>query len=186
MERITFTPKWLVNEAEPDKSPKFFVKLASILDRDQFDAELDGVHRAAEVPSFRLRDIAIEGLNALLGDEAADLGALVLAQYGGEQLPPDEVARLKTVFDILAEHWPEYRAAREQEARRNRILPTLAFVRWCDGWENLTDKDDAPVDYARDKGAIPDAVLRRISPIVLRAVGVEAYRVQFGQGTAGN
>ncbi len=186
MDRITFTPTWLVDKDEPGKSPRFFLKLASILDRDQFDAELDGVHRAAEVASFQLRDIAIEGLTALLGEEAADLVGLVLAQYGGETLPSDEMARLKTVFDILSEHWPEYRAAREQEARRNRILPTLAFVRWCDGWENLTDKDGKAIEYAREKAAIPDGTLRRISPIVLRAVGLEAYRVQFGQGTAGN
>ena len=186
MERTTFTPKWLVNEAEPDKSPRFFITLATILDRDQFDAELDGVYRAGEVPAFQLRDVAIAGLNALLGEDAPELVGLVLSQYGGEALPPDEMARLKAAFDVLAVHWPEYRAAREQEARRNRVLPTLSFVRWCEGWENVQDKDGTPIEYAREKGVIPDAVLRRINPLVLRAVGVEAYRVQFGMAMAGN
>ena len=186
MERITFTPKWLVNEEEPGKQPRFFLTLATIIDRDQFDAELDGVYRAAEVPNFQLRDIAIEGLNALLGDDAPDLVGLVLAQYGGEVLPADEMAKLKAAFDILAQHWPEYRAAREQEARRNRALPTLAFIRWCEGWENLTDKDGKPVEYAREKGTIPDDLLRRVNPLIMRSVGLEAYRVQYGLSMAGN
>ncbi|HUD30417.1 MAG TPA: hypothetical protein VMQ93_16225 [Novosphingobium sp.] len=173
-------------EASSESVPRFFIKLASIIERDQFDAEMEGTYRAAEIAPFQLRDIAVEGLTALLEDEAGELIDLINAEYGGEKLEAKEGAKLKAAIDVLAELWPAYRTAREQEARRARMVPTLAFMRWCDGWEGLSDRKGVAVEYAREKGVIPDEILRRIDPLVIRVVGLEAYSTQYGQGQAGN
>jgi len=188
LEKISFTPEWLKPKAgeAADSVPVFQIALATVIERDQFDAELEGTYRAGEIARFQLRDVAIEGIEALLGEDGGELVALLQSQYAGEDMSPIEEAKLKTATDILAESWPDYAAAREQEARRNRILPTLAFVRWCHGWDNLSDVHGEPLAYERVKNTIPDAVLRRVPPIMIRSVGVEAYRQQYGQGQAGN
>ncbi len=177
-----FTPEWL-KRGEEETWPRFMLRAGPVLERDQFEAELEGRHRAGTVLPFQLLDVVVTGLRALLGpEEAAPLEELVRAEYGGEELSPADRVVVKGATDALAEHWPEYQAAMEQEARRNAVLPTLAFVRWCQGWENVTDAAGEPVDYVRDAlGRIPDEVLRRVPFTAIRAVGMRAYGLQYGR-----
>ena len=186
-ERISFTPSWLDKAEAPDK-PVYFLRLGSVIERDEFDAMMDGRYRAGEVHRFQLRDIAIAGVRALVDPDDADaLVQLIESEYGGEKLPPAEAAQVKEISDVLAKHWPDYAAAREIEARRNKLLPTLAFMQWCDGWENVADTKGKPLEYARtDKGEIPGDVLRRLVPVQLRVVGIESYSLQFGESDAKN
>jgi hypothetical protein len=185
MDRYSFTPAWL---AERDPAPVFFLRAASILDRDAFEAELEGRYRAGMVPGFLMLDAAIAGVRALVdGDDAEALIELIRAEYGGEKLPPEEQVKVKAATEILAAYWPDYAAGVEQEARRNAVLPTLAFLRWVDGWENLTGKDGEEIDYARSpRDGIADDLLRRIDPSTLRAAGLRAYAVQYGRTEAKN
>lgn len=174
--------------ALPKDPPAFQIQLASITDRDDFEAELDGRWNAAEVQRYELRDLAIGGIRALLdGDDADQLIQLIQSEYGGEKLEPGEAAQVREVFDLLREHWPPYATAAAAEARRNRILPTAAFMRWVTGWQHVIGTDGEPLEYVRDKrGDIPDAVLRKLPPNVIRAVGIEAFRVQYGIGETKN
>ena len=187
LERITFTPKWLA-DAEGEAKPAFSLRAGSVLERDKFEAELEGEHRAGLVLSFQLLEAALGGLQALLEPDAAEpLVALVQSEFGGEDLSPTEKAQVKGATDILAEHWPPYRSLVEQEARRNALLPTLAFVRYCDGWENVKDDDGATVEYGRDKlGQLDASALRSIPFAQIRSAGLEAYKLQYGRHQAKN
>lgn len=191
-----FTPKWL-QTGEPETWPSLRFQMASLLERDQFEAELEGRYRAGQVYSFQLLEIAVTGIRALMpGDDGEALIELVRADYAAQlgdgkaivdALSPMEKTQVNAATDVLAEHWPEYRVAVEQETRRTAILPTLAFMRWCIGWERLTDDQGVEIAYSRDaRGDMPEAALRRIPRLVLRAAGIEAYQRQYGRGAAKN
>lgn len=198
--RQEFTPSW-ARKGKKDARPVYYLRPATVLDRDEFEAELSGRYRAGQVAPHQYRDIAIDGIRALVqGEDADKLVELVQSVHSARQdalaagrmpddaaLSPAERAEMKAVEDILTKHWPDYQAAVEQEAKRNQVLPTLAFMRWCDGWKNVTGEDGKPVDYERDPlGEIPEDVLRRLPRIAMRAAGLEAYYLQYGRGEAKN
>lgn len=195
IERLSWSPAWVKKE-KGAKVPVFFLRPGSVLERDEFEGELEGRYNAAGVLPFQLREIAREGIKALADnpDDAELMIELIERDYtieagqdGAEALSAKDRARMKDVTEILQKHWPDYRAAREQNARHNNYLPTLAFMRWCDGWENVTDSAGEAVPYERDdRGDIPDAVLRRVPAIMMRAAGFEAYQLQYGRAQAKN
>lgn len=202
IETIRFTPPWLVpSDGEKGKKqgkqpapPTFTLRAGSIIERDQFEAELEGRFGAGMVLGFRLLEAAVGGVRALLGEEGIELEELLRAEFAaaassdrGGELSPQEKARLKATTEILARNWPEYAGLVEQEARRNQILPTLAFVQWCAGWENVVDREGAPVVYERGPtGDLPDHLLRRVPFTMIRAAGLEAYALQYGRAHAKN
>ena len=195
IERQSWSPQWVKKE-KGKALPVFFLRPGTVLERDEFEAELEGRYGAAGVLPFQLREIAREGIKALAAspDDAETMIELIERDYaietgqdGAEPLTVKDKARLKDVTEILQKHWPDYRAAREQNSRHNNYLPTLAFMRWCDGWENVTDRDGETVAYERDdRGDIPDAVLRRVPAIMMRGAGFEAYQLQYGRAQAKN
>jgi len=173
-----FTPTWL--DAEDDK-PVFHLRCGTVLERDGFEGELDGRWRAGVVLQFMIEEAAVAGIEALLpGDEGQALIELVRAEAGGEKLSVADQVKFRRAIAVLEEHWPDYRLLVEQEARRNRLLPTLAFVQWCDGWENVKDESGEVVPYERNPlGKIPEEILRRIPFTQIRAAGLEAYARQY-------
>lgn len=202
IETIRFTPPWLVAAkggagAKPKKQasalPVFILRAGSIIERDQFEAELEGRYAAGMVMNFQLLEAAVSGVRALLGEDGGEIEELLRADFaastGGEadQLGAQDRAKLKTATEILTRSWPDYAALVEREAQRNALLPTLAFVRWCEGWENVTDREGQPLAFTRSAlGDVPDAVLRALDFTVLRAAGMEAYRLQYGRSHAKN
>lgn len=192
-ETIPYTPPWLQPaEGEERKAPlpRFDLRLGSIVERDAFDAELEGKWRAKQVPAFLMLEVAVRGLHALLPpDDAAQLEELLRAAHApdAEALGQAELQQVKEAEEILAEHWTEYRLLVEQNARHDRIAPTLAFQRWCAGWDNVMDDAGASIAYERTAlGEIPDATLRRLSPLAIRAAGYRALNLQYGAGEAKN
>ena len=186
---IPFTPVWLRTRKDP---PAFHLRGGSLLDRTAFEARLDGEFRAGEIYGFVLREIRIDGIRNLCSeDDAARLIDLINqadtpSEDGGETLTAEEKALVKGADDILAQHWPEYRAASEQIARRNAMLPTLAFCTFCTGWDNLAD-DAGPIPFARTAlGEIAQESLVRVPHIMLHSAGVEAYRMLYGRGEEKN
>lgn len=195
IETKKWSPGWVKKE-KGVKVPVFHLRPGTVLERDEFEGDLEGRHNAGGVALYVIREIAREGITALADspDDAETMIALVEQDHdlqtkkdGAEPMDAKAKAQLREVFDILQKHWPDYRDAVAQNARHNNLLPTLAFMRWCDGWENLTDADGEPVEYSRNaRGEIPDDVLRRIPALMLRAAGLEAYQVQYGRGQAKN
>lgn len=175
-------------------SPRFRIRMASLLERGEFDAELDGRHSASPVPAFIMLETAIAGVRALLEeDDAAEIEELLRAFHDpaaeGEsgEVSPRQRQQVAEVQDVLAKSWPDYRQLVEQNARYRQLMPLLAFQRFVDGWENVTGTDGKPVEYERDKsGNIPDTVLRRIHPALLYAAGNRAYNFQYAAGEEKN
>lgn len=188
-----FTPRWL-QPREGDKLPKgkkppvFHLVAGSILERDQFEAEMEGRHHAGMVLSYQLLQAAEEGLAALLGERSAELTDLLRADFsGGDSLPVLEQAKIKEATEILARHWPDYGALVQRESRRSQILPTLAFAQWCRGWDHVQDDSGKAVDYARTSlDEIDDALLRRVPFTMIRAAGMTAYALQYGRAQEKN
>lgn len=176
-----------------DTRPGFRIRMASLLERGAFDAELEGRHGAAPVPAFVMLDTAIAGVHALLeGDEAAQIEELLRsfhAEAGAEraEVSKEERAQIAEIEAVLAKSWPAYRQLVEQNARWRNLMPLLAFQRFVDDWENLEDTEGKPIAFERGKdGEIPDAVLRRIHPALLFAAGNRAYNFQYGVGEEKN
>lgn len=177
-----------------DTRPGFRIRMASLIERGEFDAELEGRHGAAAVPRFIMLDTAIAGVNALLeGEEAAEITELLRSFHGeagdGEKVGASaaDQAQIAAVEDVLKKSWPPYRQLIEQSARYRNLMPLLAFQRFVDGWENVTGTDGKPVEFARDRdGLIPDTVLRRIHPSLVYAAGNRAYSFQYAVGEEKN
>lgn len=174
--------------------PKFRIRMGSLIERGEFDAELDGRHGASAVPAFIMLDTAIAGARALLeADDAAQIEELLRSVHSsaedGEvsEIGPHERQQVAEIQAVLAKSWPDYRHLVERNARYRQLMPLLAFQRWCDGWENLTGTDGKPVEYTRDKaGNIPEATLRRIAPALIYAAGNRAYNFQYATGEEKN
>jgi hypothetical protein len=186
---------WYRPGAEPeegaeDTRPGFRIRMASLIERGAFDAELEGRHQAAPVPAFVMLDTAIAGVHALAGDEADELEELLRGFHGDDtraEITPEERAQIAEIEGILAKSWPAYRQLVEQNARYRNLMPLLAFQRFIDDWQNVTGTDGKPVAFERDKsGAIPDAVLRRIHPALIYAAGNRAYNFQYAAGEEKN
>lgn len=177
-----------------DTRPGFKIRMASLIERGEFDAELDGRHSAAAVPNFVMLETAIAGVGALLeGDEAEEISQLLRSFHSdagdGERAGASatERAQIAQVEDVLKKSWPAYRQLIEQSARYRNLMPLLAFQRFVDGFENVTGTDGKPVEFERDaSGQIPDTVLRRIHPALLYAVGNRAYSFQYSVGEEKN
>jgi len=181
--------------AEPDKKPlRFRIRMGSLIERGEFDAELDGRYSAGPVPAFIMLDTAIAGVRALLeDDEANEIEELLRSVHGSSEegeaseIGPVERQQVAEVQAVLAISWPDYRQLVERNARYRQLLPLLAFQRWCDGWENLKGTDGKPVEYSRDKaGNIPESTLRRIAPALIYAAGNRAYNFQYASGEEKN
>lgn len=181
-------------DGEKDARPGFRIRMASLLERGEFDAELEGRHGAAPVPPFIMLDTAIAGIHALLeADEAAALEELLRSFHGDAgdteraEVSKEERAQIAEIEAVLAKSWPAYRQLVEQNARWRNLMPLIAFQRFVDGWENLEGIDGKPVIYERDRsGGIPEAVLRRIHPALLYAAGNRAYSFQYAAGEEKN
>jgi hypothetical protein len=181
-------------EGEKDTRPGFRLRMASLIERSTFDAELDGRHQASPVPAFVMLDTAMAGVHALLeGDDAAQIEDLLRsfhADPGSDaraEVSPEERAQIAEIEGILGKNWPPYRQLIEQNARYRQLMPLLAFQRFVDDWENVEGLDGEPVAFARDKaGLIPDAVLRRIHPALIYAAGNRAYNFQYAAGEEKN
>jgi hypothetical protein len=178
-------------EGSEDTRPGFRIRMASLIERGAFDAELEGRHQAAPVPAFVMLDTAIAGVHALCeGDDAAELEELLRGFHSDgdrAEISPEERAQIAEIEVILAKSWPAYRQLVEQNARYRNLMPILSFQRFIDDWERITGTDGKPVAFERDKsGTIPDSVMRRIHPALIYAAGNRAYNFQYAAGEEKN
>jgi len=185
---MPYVPPWLRDRKNP---PTFHLRTASTLERDAFEAELEGVHNAGAVYDVVVREVTMAGVRAL-ADES-DKGHLIdlldqeAALDKGEELAPEEVALLRGLREVLSLHWPEYRTVQAQISRRNKLLPTLAFMTFCSGWTDVVGNDGKPLEFSTNAlGQIDEDVLRKVPHIMLHVTGMEAYAMQYGSGEAKN
>lgn len=186
---VRFTPQWL---RDAPNMPVFYLRAGSLIDRDAFEARMEGEFDAGVVYDFQEKAIIKEGVAALAPEGDRDeLIALVENHYAlnqGERLPDVERARYVELLDILGKHWPDYRALRMQAARRENLLPTVAFMTFCVGWSNVNSTlTGEPLDFAvNDKGEIDPEVLIAMPSLMLKSAGQEAFRMLWGRAERKN
>lgn len=165
-----------------DGAPRLFYRAPSVIERDLFEGEVSGVYRAPRIFPWDLQAAFAAGLLALLADnadEAARIAELAQMESAGESLDPIAMADLTRARDLVGELWPPYQSMIAQAARRDSVVPVLAFRRFVTGWDGLED-DDGAIPFARGlDGFIPDSALQRIAPMIIRVLGIEIYNGMY-------
>jgi hypothetical protein len=170
-----------------NKAQIFHFRAGDVIERGDLEADLEA-HNAAEVFGFDWQAAFAGGIAALLADDPAGAATLIgiyQAEQGlnkGETLASEEQAGLDQARELLKEHWPAYRALVLREAKRKQLAPTLAFQRYCVGWEG----EDLPVCEIGPDGRVKLDVLRKLGSLVLKAGGAFAYGLQYGSAHAKN
>lgn len=181
-EPVARTPPW--REGDSD-APVFWLRAGTIIERGLMEAELSGVYNAAAPSRYELFEAAIAGLRILLeGDPELDaLIELINAEAQGEyaNLSPADQAKLQNVREIIAEHYPPYRALIAQGRRRVELAPIIALKRFCTG----IDAKDVVFKRGKD-GMVSDETLTGLTPLEISWAGSEAFAMQFGGGQEKN
>lgn len=177
-----FTPGW---QADLHPAPVYHLRAGSVIEREMLEAELAGKHRAGRVWPHERRAVFAEALTAFGGDDAPELIELAdreqAAMFGQAEsaLTASEQAMLDQARRVVAEHWPDYAELEAQVARRDALLPVVAFVRFCTGWDNV---DGA--EFASVAGQVTDTALRGVPHLALRAAGIFAYQLLYAGASA--
>lgn len=182
---IAFTPSYRQGEAD---APVYHLRVGNVIERASFEAELAGDHRAGEVAPWDIALALAEGIAALL-TEAPDRDRVLelAAAEKLEELSAEDRQLIAEVTQIVSEHWPAYRALVAQQERRRQILPVIAFRRFCRGWDNVTDRDGAPVPFAASAdGMVSLEAALSLAPMDLKLAGIRAFNLLYGRGEAGN
>jgi hypothetical protein len=181
---IPFTPSWLTDEPDP---PVYRLRAGSVIERELMEAELAGEFSAGTVYQWELHAAILAGFEHLGGDDAEGLVELANMELAGAEMDDAQRATLADAKRVLQQHWPEYRALTAQMERRNTLLPVVAFRRFCVGWENVVQRADGGVSFARGPdGCVAEVALKRVDPLHLRAAGIRAYSIQYGAGMEKN
>lgn len=167
-----FVPDWLKGDAKP---PKFFLRAGDVLERELVQADLAGEYQAGEVWPYELQEAIVAGLRELAGASAEQLIALAEAKFAGTMESASEEAILLDACSKLATVWSPYKILLAQQQRRQTLIPTVAFRRYCVGWENV----DAVYSRGLD-GLVAVEPLSAIDPTVLKVAGWKAWSLQFG------
>lgn len=177
-EPVRFTPAFMAGK---EGAPVFLIRPGSVVERAQLEAALAAPpYNAGRVFPWDLADAASDAARALLAGD--DLGqvlealAAMKAALGITALPDAQRQLLVGIDEALTTHWPEYAALRQQEARRDELLPLLAAQRFLVGWENI----EQPFTTGKDGRASDDA-LRLLGQFYLPLVGRESYRLLYAE-----
>lgn len=173
-----YTPPWHRNE---EKAPVYLLRAGTVIEREQLEAELAGALLAGPVWPWELQEAVLAGFRELGGEDAEALIALAEADQAGALESDAEKRQLAEALEILAQYWPPYRRLREQQARRNALIPAIAFRHFCVGWENI----DPPFKRGFDQKLTAEA-MGLVDPLDLRAAGMRAYNLQYGGGEEKN
>lgn len=177
------SPRWLKGA----KKPVFLLRAGGVVERAELEAELSGRFNAGRVFSFELLDAFASGVEKLLADDPGREELLALARReadpDGEKLTEDENRLLNQVRDVLAKHWPDYRALRERMAMRREMAPIVALRRFLVGWENVKGAFEIGPD-----SLVTEATLARIDPLQMLDAGHAAYQLLYPdeEALAGN
>lgn len=179
-----FTPEW---REEGAKAPTFLLRAGDIFEREMLEAELAGPYRAPRVMSWELSAAFVDGVRGLLADSPDADRIVELASAEDEDLPMADRQLLAEVANILMQHWPEYRELRSSIARRQSILPALAFRTFCVGWEGVHDRseNDLPFQCEAD-GMVSRKLMGQLIPIDMRLAGLRAYGLLYANEHVGN
>lgn len=183
-EPVQFWAPWHLNDdgsAKPG-APSFLIRVADVIERGLFEAELAGRYNAAAVWPFELKAAAERGLRALLANAPEHLDRaleLCAAEYKGE-LAGAARETWSSLEATLRQVDGEYATLAGQAAARAELIPTIAAARFVCGWENVVGMNGAPVEFKLGPdGRVDRDALAAVEGVLLQVVGREAYRLQY-------
>lgn len=175
---VRYTPPW-VNDSDP---PVFFLRAGTVIERELFEADLAGRFNARVVYAHELRDAMLSGIKQFAEPDDRDrLMEVALAGLAGRLEIEADKALYTALETQMRENWPPYHALHQRLETRRALIPTLAFMKFCVGWEYVFAVDDLePLVFARDGiGLVDQDVMRRLDPLMLRSAGNAAYQLLF-------
>lgn len=202
-----FTAPWHKN----GEGPVFMIRAGGVSERELFEADLAGEYNAGPVLSFEMAAAFSAGIETLLADAPDQLAALrelraaaaEVAEHNAEvanraeALPEEErpafieqegrklsdVDRqgLEEAERIVRDHWPDYAALHRRRARRQALVPLLAFRQFCSGWTGLKAECEIGPD-----GLVTEASAGAVPAMDMKAAGYHAYTLLYATGDEGN
>lgn len=163
------------------KGQTVYLRAGDVIERAMMEAELAGEHRAGRVYPFEMEAAFGEGLATLLAETPDDAGQLLQflqTESEGAELGAADKAMLAQARDLLAEHWPPYRALRAKQERRNAMIPLVALRRYCTGWEGK----GLPAFARGPDGLVTLEAAAGLEMLTITAAGSFAYSLQYGGG----
>jgi len=167
-----------------DGQAVFWLRAGDVIERSEFEAEL-AEYRAPRVFDFQLSEALMSGVAELLKDTPDDIERIreiSAAVETGDEVSAADRALLSAVQETVAQHWPAYRSLIGQAARRNELIPTLAFRRFCTSWEGK----DLPSYQKGPDGLLTLASMNDVEPLLIRLAGMRAYQALYATDDAGN
>lgn len=171
-----------------DTGVSFMIRAGDVIERGEFEAEL-AANGAPRVYDFQLREVFVGGVKALLGDSPEDAARIEeiadadAALENDDKIDPADEALLTSAREQVQAHWPPYRAMIAAAARRQELIPVLAFQRFCTGW---TGDDELPAYRKAADGALSLEVVGEMPALVLRVIGMKAYQMLHATADASN
>jgi hypothetical protein len=193
---VPFKAPWRENDPE---AVTFYLRAGTVIERGLMEAEIAGDHRAGLVHGYELRAAVTSGIQTLLdGDpdhdrvlelfeqelehEVAKVAAAAKEEpEPSDPLTPEDRRLLGEVRNVLAEHWPEYRALIAQMERRRAVAPIVALKRFCTNIVGAKVKFTKGVD-----GLVSDKTLAALDPQEMTVAGSRAFGLQYGPGEEKN
>jgi hypothetical protein len=167
-----------------DGAPVIMLRAGDVIERGELEAELAEM-RAGRVFDFQIEAAFIAGVEALLKDSPDDVERIrdaATAAAEGQELSSEDQAMLAGARDAVKEHWPPFAALIGQAARRNELIPMVAFQRFCTGWEGA----ELPAFAKGMDGRVTLEAMGNISSVLLRMAGLRAYEALYATDSAGN
>lgn len=162
----------------------FLIRVADVLERGAFEAELAGRHGAGKVWPFELKEAADRGLRELLRDAPAMLDRaleLCRACHAFELEVGADRETWAGIEGALRAMGGEYAELSARAQRRAELLPTVAAARFLAGWENVASvADGEPLAFRTGSdGRVDLEVLGEVEAMLLQSAGMRAYELQY-------
>lgn len=165
----------------------FMLRAGDVIERGEIEADLAELG-AGRVFDFQIEEAFDAGLSALLKDHpdhlarVREVAAAQAALGPGEQLPMDEQGLLDGAREIVKANWAPFRSLIGQASRRNELVATLAFQRFCTGWKG----EDLPDYRTSIDGRVDLEVMAQVPPVLIRLAGLRAYQALYATDQEGN
>ncbi len=167
-----------------DSEVQIMLRAGDVIERGEFEALLSE-NGAGRVFDFQLREEVVRGAESLAADDTEALNRVrecLAAEEASEELTVADADFLSTVRELLQRNWGPYRVLLARSARRNELIPTLAFQHFCTGWSGK----DLPAFKKGIDGLVSLDVVGQLDEMIVRVAGMEAYRQLYAAGQEKN
>lgn len=167
----------------------FMLRAGDVIERGEFEAEMSEMG-AGRVFDWQLKETFLAGLEALLPDAPEDLERfreIQTAVDGGDKLTSEDQALLDSARDAVRRSWPAYRELLAQAGRRGELVPTVAFMWFCDGWTGIDLAGEPLPEFKKSfDGRVAIDTMKQVPPILVNLAGSQAYNMLYATGEAKN